>query len=234
MPDFIADNKIHVAILIGAVALLVVADSEPGVSSIIQDKAILLPSDVSVATALIAVACLYIFFGIVGMWAASRLDLPVWWRSRDSEKFSKKALIIALGVVIVVLNMVVNVGSVVQMAGHPDVVESSHWISITPRTAVALSLHAAVTEEILFRLFFFSAAWTASHFLRSKKDALITGAVISCFLFGLMDPGVPWFLFAFVLGFPMIYIYSRRGLIPVMVIHFLADSIPFVIISVIL
>ncbi len=208
-----------------------VADSEPGVSSIIRDKSVLLPADVSVATALITAACLYIFLGIVGIWAALRLNLFIWWNSQDWKNSGETVIIIALGAIIVVLNTVVNVSW--QIAGYPDISESSHWIlSITPQSAVALSLHAAVTEEIMFRLFFFSAAaWTASHFLNRKKT-LITGAVISCFLFGLMHSGN--FLFPFFLGFIMVYIYFHRGLIPVMLIHFLADSIPFVIISVVL
>ncbi len=36
---------------------------------------------------------------------------------------------------------------------------------------------------------------------------------------------------AFFTGFVMIYIYYKRGLVPVMVVHFFADAIPFIIIS---
>ncbi|MBU7047700.1 MAG: CPBP family intramembrane metalloprotease [Theionarchaea archaeon] len=231
---FFKSKNFLIAVL--AALLLALIDLEPGALEILSSKTIFIPDQTPASLLPVIAFFLYLFFGSMGIFLASRLNLPSWWRPGTDSPQSRRTTIyvVLLGIIIVILNTAINVGSVL-MIGEAQIEQSSFWLfSVTPKTAVALSLHAAITEEILFRLFIFPlVALTAWYFLHSQKESLVIGAFVSLVLFGLMHPGLPRFLIAFTLGIPVIYIYYNRGLIPAMITHFAADAIPFVIISLI-
>ena len=108
-----------------------------------------------------------------------------------------------------------------------------YWLTLLiPETAVALSLRAALTEEIVFRLFLFLlATWVIERFIHSQKRSMIVGAVASAFMFALMHGS--GFAVAFPLGLALVYIYHRGGLLPAMIVHFFADAIPSALISIV-
>ena len=225
----LTDNGSNIILAVVAATLLVAVDLGFGLISFLRENIgfKLFPDQTPTNILPAVIFCIYSFFGIVGILCASRFDLPSWWHPATDSSQSRQITtrVVLIGVTLVVFNTIVNV------ANSTKILESSHWLSlITPQTAIGLGLHAAFTEEILFRLFLFPvAAWIAWHFLHSRKDSLIIGAIVSSSLFGLMH-GAAFFV-AFVLGFPMIYIYYHRGLLPAIIVHFLADGIPFVIIA---
>lgn len=167
--------------------------------------------------------------GLAGSLLARRIDCPIWWRQHDGSSPSRHAkhAVLLLGLFVVVLNTlnnILNIGQARQIAP---------WIDLlTPETALALSLRAALNEEMVFRLFLFSlVVWIAKRFGRSRRASLVMGALASALAFGLIH-GLG-FVVAFSFGLALVYIYSRRGLLPVMTVHFLADAIPLVALSVI-
>jgi len=227
----LTDKRSNIILAVVAAVLLVAVDLGFGLISFVKENIgfKLFPDQTPTNILPAVIFCMYSFFGIVGIFFASRLDLPSWWHSGTNSPHSQQinSRVVLFGTALIVFNTIVNV------ANSAKILESSHWLSlITPQTAIGLALHAGLTEEILFRLFLFPvAAWIAWYFLHSRKDSLIMGAIVSSSLFGLMHG--PAFFVAFVLGFPMIYIYYHRGLLPAIIVHFLADGIPFVIIALI-
>lgn len=174
---------------------------------------------------------LYLAAGVVGLYCASRLGSPHWWRpGTDSDSQAQQTLLtLLLGVAVVAANTFITV------VYRDQAVQAAPWITLlTPRTALALSFRAALTEEIFFRLFLFPLiAVILLYFLHSKEISLIIGAFVSSLVFGLLHLPSGFFL-AFFVGLALVYIYYQRGLVPAMVVHFFADAIPFVILSVIL
>lgn len=172
---------------------------------------------------------IYLVAGVLGLYFASRLNLPLWCRwnsgSPDSRRVSFISLLLGLGAV------AANTLYMLSLLDQIQVIDQTHWFfCLTPRTAAALSFKAALTEEIFFRLFLFPVVtWAFDHFLRLREVSLVFGALLSQFFFGLCHGQA--MLVAFFVGFSLIYIYYKRGLIPVMVIHFFGDAIPFVLIS---
>ena len=166
-----------------------------------------------------------LFTGLAGLFVAPRVCCPIWWQSkRNSEPWRGTALLTAVGVSIVIVNTLNNLISVEQSMRY------SPWLSLlTPPTALAVSFRAALNEEVIFRLFLFPlAAWVFKR-LKQTEISLIIGALTSSILFGLIHGA--GFLWASLTGLALVYIYYQRGLLPAMSIHFFADAIPFVLIS---
>ena len=168
--------------------------------------------------------------GLAGMLFAPRVGCPLWWRHNDSSPDSRRTnyAILLLGLVLVVLNTISNIVNVEQAK------QAAPWlVLLTPETAVALSFRAALNEGILFRLFLFPlVAWVAKRFGGSQRASLGLGALASSLVYGYIH-GLG-FIWAFSVGLALIYIYHHRGLLPAMVIHFFADAIPLVLMSMML
>jgi len=166
--------------------------------------------------------------GLLGLFFASRMGFPWWWRPSDGSIKERwvSAITIILGAGFICINVLsVPLGTA---ADHP-------LLQVTPFTtkiALAVSLRAALNEEIFFRLFVFSvAAWAINRVIHSRDGAIMIGAVVSAFLYALLH--TPRGGMIFPVGLLFIYIYYKRGLLPVMVIHFFADAIPLVLLSII-
>ena len=167
-----------------------------------------------------------LFAGLGGMFVASRVGCPFWWRPSNSASVSRRATYITvfLALVIVAGNTLMNL-----VYAHESA-QLAPWLDLlTPETAAAISLRAALNEEIVFRFFLFpSLALVIRYLVHSQRASLVISALISAILVGITHAG---FVLAFLLAFPLVYIYYRRGLLPAIAVHFFADAIPFLLIS---
>jgi membrane protease YdiL (CAAX protease family) len=171
--------------------------------------------------------------GWAGMFLARHVGLPVWWRSsNDSPVLRQKIyIIVLLSLFVVICNMVLNL--VYYVAYHDQALQVSPWlVSLTSETALALSFRAALNEEVFFRLFLFPLILLVMrYFTHSQKASLVIAGLASAMLVGLIHPG---FVQAFLIGLALVYIYYQRGLLPAIVVHFFADAVPLVLISLML
>lgn len=168
--------------------------------------------------------------GLAGLFLAPRVGCPVWWRQGDRSPVSQRATLITivLSLFVVVYNIVTVVGYAVAYPERRTAL--APWsTTLTPGRAIALSFRAALNEETLFRLFLFPlVAWIAGRLVRSKRIALVVGALTSALILGLIHPG---FWSAFMIGLALVYIYHQRGLLPAMIVHFFTDAIPYTLVS---
>lgn len=168
--------------------------------------------------------------GLTGLLLAPRVNCPIWLRkSNASSNPSRETSVpILLGLSLVAGN------TLIQLVSLNQAVELAPWLTLlTPQTAIAISLRAALNEETIFRLFLFPlVAWIVARFKRSPRTSLVVGALASTVAFGLIHPP-SGFLLSFIAGIIFIYIYHKRGLLPTMTAHFFADAIPLVLTSVI-
>lgn len=137
---------------------------------------------------------------------------------------------IALGTAVLALDAVVVISDAgyAALLLHRGVLPSEYILARTntPVRGALLSLRAAIIEEPLFRLLLGSLitlgisrlAAKAQSETRTQVGMLITGA-----LFCLLHPN--WA--GLVGGIGMSLIYFRTGLAPAMVVHFLADIVPY-------
>lgn len=162
--------------------------------------------------------------GCLGVYFAIKTKLPIW-TAKLSEIKKHNLGIILLGSVAIAVNTYILIN------GKQQALDVSPWLNnLTPFLALMISIRAAVTEEIVFRLFLISAIIVIiSKFTSSRKISLIWAIIISSVIFGLIHPG---FFLAFVYGVVLSYIYINSGLIMVFTIHFLADFIPFLLLTI--
>jgi membrane protease YdiL (CAAX protease family) len=160
--------------------------------------------------------------GLLGLYFASHMELPWWWRSdENSKRWQVSHIVIILGIFLVIINTFLNLSSPDRVTLNPL------FASVTLKRAIGLSWHAGLVEETFFRLFLFSfVAWVIDRIFHSRKPALIIGAAMSTFIFALFH-STSAHAVAFVLGFAILYIYYKSGLLPAMVVHFFADAVPF-------
>jgi len=171
--------------------------------------------------------------GLAGIFFSPRVGCPLWRRhSINSSKLGRAVYFSAvLGFSVVVINTVVNL--VYFTGDRSHALQVSPWLALpTPEIALALSFRAALNEEVLFRLFLFPlVAWIVGRFVHSQGLSLVTGALVSSIVYGLIHPG---FSMAFFVGLALVYVYYRSGLLSAMTVHFFADAISFVAISMML
>jgi hypothetical protein len=187
----------------------------------------------SIAIVLIYDFSVTLMAGCAGVFLTRRAGLPLWWRaSNDSPVLRQKTyIIVLLSLFVVICNAVLNL---VYYVAYPDqALQVSPWlVSLTSETALALSLRAALNEEVFFRLFLFPLILLVMRYCtHSQKASLVIAGLASATLVGLIHPG---FVQAFLIGLALIYIYYQRGLLPAIVVHFFADAVPLVLISLML
>lgn len=111
--------------------------------------------------------------GLLGLFFASRMGFPWWWRPSDGS--IKERWISAIILILSASFIGINTFSFLHAtaADHP-------LLQVTPFTtkiALAASLRAPLTEEIFFRLFIFSgAAWVINRIFHSRDAAVMIGA----------------------------------------------------------
>jgi hypothetical protein len=155
---------------------------------------------------------------IIGRKVAQKLELPVWWASYAEVESRRSIFISALiGIVIVGLNTFI-------LCNYN--IDRIPWLRFTDiYQSLFLALRAALTEEVIFRLLIFSVTVKlSSKLIKSNSICFIIGVSASAITFAMLHNGV---YLSFIFGIGLWYIYRNTGLIPAMVIHFLADFIPF-------
>lgn len=158
---------------------------------------------------------------LLGSRNVRELGFPVWQPKYEDEGSKKRLLIsILIGSCIVIANTLVLLSS--DVSNVPWLRFSSFF------QPFLVSLRAASTEELLYRFCIFSvASRITGSIVKSRTIGIAAGAILSSILFGLQHPG---FYFSFVIGAGLCCIYKNNGLIFAMLVHFLADFIPFTMI----
>lgn len=168
--------------------------------------------------------------GLASLFFTHRVSYPLWYCSSNgaSEPIRKTYIPVLLGLSITAANTLINLVYLDQTK------QTAPWITLlTPKMAIAVSIRAALNEETVFRLFLFPlVTWIFLHLKRSKKMSLVAGALSSSIAFGFVHGS--GFILAFLVGLAFVYVYLQRGLLPAMIMHFLADAIPFLLISMML
>lgn len=164
--------------------------------------------------------------GYIGIILASKVDIPLWLnRSSDSKDKKSNLFMWLLGILLIAINAFMFLSHSKDSSTLP-----STFNTLAPHTAFILSIRAALTEEILFRLFSISTLiWIARKITKSAKVPVFFAVMLSSVLFALIHQS---FLYPFIYGLLLGYIYLKTGLIPVFIIHFLADVIPFTVMSI--
>jgi hypothetical protein len=169
--------------------------------------------------------------GLAGLYFASRVGSPCWWRLGIGSPARRQATLVTLllGLVVVVSNTVIMVTYYRQDTAQ--FAQIAPWAALlTPARASALAFRAALTENVFYRLLLFPlGAWAVGRFTRSRRAALVSGALLSALVCGLLHPG---FGAGFLIGVALVYICHQGGLVPVMIVHFLTDVIPLTVVSV--
>jgi membrane protease YdiL (CAAX protease family) len=126
--------------------------------------------------------------------------------------------LILLGLAIIIPNTLIYYFS-------QSVISTIPWLSFSNlKEPILLALRAGIHEEIVYRLFIFTlATYLVSTIIESKRKSVIIGMVLSSIVFGLLHG----FYFAYLSGAILAYIFYKNGLISAIVVHFLADAIPW-------
>lgn len=181
-----------------------------------------LQTNANYSNALIFVDVVIVLLALVfGRKVANRLEFPIWQVSYIVG-MSKRSIIISIliGVGIVSTNTIILCNYDIDMIP---------WLRFNNiYQPLLLAIRAALTEEIVFRLLIFSLICKFTNDIsKSSTICFISGALFSAIAFGLPHSG---FYLAFIFGIGLCYIYKNNGLISAMMIHFLADFIPFTLI----
>ena len=162
-----------------------------------------------------------IIAGYIGKHFASKVGFPLWWHRNIRISLKRQFITLAmLGLAIIVPNTILYYF-------NQNLLSTIPWLHFSNlKEVVLLSLRAGLLEEILFRLFLFTfVTYLGSRVTKSKQKSVIVGLLVSSFLFGFMHGGVN--LQASIYGGILVYVYYKNGLIPAIIIHFLADAIPW-------
>ncbi|MBU7030488.1 MAG: hypothetical protein HXS48_26385 [Theionarchaea archaeon] len=209
--------KVRDIVIVTAIALFVVALDVVMIflyDQMVTALVVVLAADFSI--------CLIV--GVAGIYFASRVGFPLWWSpSTDSPRSQQTSFITVLfGVTVVVGGMLLVFYRIIW---SPML---QWYASFTLGTAIAFSLKNALYSEILFRLFIFSLIVWIGDRLSSRKYSLILGAIASAFLGSFQ--GLLFSAPLFLIGLLSVYIYYQRGLLPAVLVRFLAGAVPFIII----
>lgn len=102
----------------------------------------------------------------------------------------------------------------------------TEWISrLTPITALLVSIKAALTEEIIFRYCLFTIIITRLNKRFSKNKSFVISSTISSILFSVILHGGS--LVSFIGGMVLSFAYYKENIAVAMMIHFVADILPF-------
>ncbi|SET61241.1 CAAX protease self-immunity [Natronincola peptidivorans] len=192
-----------------------------GLTSFIQDKL-----NENIIGKLLTDAVIIIIAGFIGKYLISKIGFPLWW-NRDASISLRRQL-----VTLITLGLAIIIPNTLMYYLNQDLISTVPWLDFSNyKEVILLSLRAGLHEEILFRLFIFTiVTYLANIVIVSAKKSVIVGIIISSFLFGLMHGGIN--TFAIIYGAILAHVYYKNGLIPAIIIHFLADAIPWTLLYV--
>lgn len=174
-----------------------------------------LQANIGDANTLIFADVIIVFLAaVIGRRFAKDSGLPVWRRSHYSKNVYISVLI---GICIISLN------TYILCSYNTDEIS---WLKFASAyQPLFLAIRAAITEEVVFRLLIFSfIIKLANKISKSNNVCFILGALISAAIFAMLHNGS---FISFIFGIGLCYIYMNTGLIPAMIVHFLADAFPF-------
>ena len=166
--------------------------------------------------------------GLVGYLLAKHTDLPIWWRISDKNKKKNYITLCCVGLVIVAVNSYVNIAAYI--GNKSQLFKAQPPLELLdPLNAVLYSLRSALTEELIFRFLMISIlVFMLQYFVKETKVRKYISIFMASLLFALIHP---IFFIPLIMGLLLSYIYVNHGLMPVLLIHFLANVIPFVYIA---
>ncbi|MGE5140791.1 MAG: type II CAAX prenyl endopeptidase Rce1 family protein [Rudaea sp.] len=162
--------------------------------------------------------------GSLGIRLAVANGFPIWWQKRSELRPPGHLFVTAgLGLFVILLN------TGVYLSSAPTQLPA--WAaSLTPELALLLASRAAVEEELLYRFLLFGLiAWIARQIRVERGVSLIVGAILSSMAFTLMHGT---FYIPFLESLILAVIYFESGVLPAMFVHFWADAVPFLILSI--
>ena len=160
---------------------------------------------------------------IVGKRYIAKAGFPLWWKRNNSISILKQLLFMSmLGLAIIIPNTLIYYA-------NQNLTDVTPWLNFSSlKDVIFLALRAGLQEEILFRLFIFpTTVYLAGRVITSEKSKMLIGVLITSLIFGLMHGGVN--IPAIVFGAILAYTYYKNGLVPVIIIHFLANAIPWIL-----
>ncbi|MFA5815332.1 MAG: CPBP family glutamic-type intramembrane protease [Bacteroidales bacterium] len=168
-----------------------------------------------------------LLIGFSGVILIRYTKTPFLFYNDDDPKESKKSwlLLLLLSMLLIALNAVIWYNSKEQ-------IQSIGWVkSLTPINSILISIRAGITEEVIFRFFLFSLLLLVfAKIIHSKILIFLICSIISALAFAfLLHSGS---IVSLVAGIILSYIYYKKGLLPAIIVHFLGDFIPFLMISI--
>ncbi|MDF2545982.1 MAG: abortive infection protein [Anaerosolibacter sp.] len=156
---------------------------------------------------------------ILGIQVSNKLEIAIWKKSSDTKRT------IVIGALCTFVNMSIYFISRDQVLQWMPFMET-----LTPVDAIALSVRAAIQEEIVYRVFLMPLFVLILRSFKIDTNRIVAiGAILSSIFFGLNHPG---FFIAFSYGLVLCYVYYKDGLLPAMIVHFFADAGPFLLLTV--
>lgn len=170
---------------------------------------------------------LLLFCGLFGIKLANKLNLSIYYP--DKEKINSRKLIyiiIYLSVLVVIVNefswLIYSKSNILP-----------YWVTkLNFVTAISISLRAAIYEEIIFRLFVITFLIYYFRKIMSEFKSVLTSILISSIIFSFLFHSGS--IISLANGLLLGMIYYNIGLMPAIVVHFFADVIPFITLTILL
>lgn len=169
-----------------------------------------------------------LLIGFSGVILIRYAKTPFLFYNDDDPKESKKSwlLTLVLSVLLITLN------TVIWHISKEQNIQSIGWVkSLTPINSILISIRAGITEEVIFRFFLFSLfILVFAKIIHSKVLIFLICSIISALAYAfLLHSGS---IVSLVAGIILSYIYYKKGLLPAIIVHFLGDCIPFLMMSI--
>ncbi|HYE10189.1 MAG TPA: CPBP family intramembrane glutamic endopeptidase [Patescibacteria group bacterium] len=162
---------------------------------------------------------------MIGLILANKLNLFIYNPSREFIKGSSKtvSLILFLSVLLVIANETLWV-----IYSKTDVLPA--WVEgLDFSSAILISARAAIYEETFFRLFLMTIIIYFFKNIISYKKSVLIGIVVSALIFSVSFHSGS--MISFASGLLLGFVFINTGIIPAMLLHFIADAVPFITIA---
>ncbi len=160
--------------------------------------------------------------GSFGLVLADKLNLFVYYPSKEFIKSSFKMvfLILFLGLLLIATNEISWI-----LYNKSGVLPA--WAEkLDFNTAILISTRAAIYEEILFRLFLITALIYFLKNIISYRKSVFMSVFVSAFIFSVSFHSGSTISFAS--GLLLGFVYLNTGIIPAILLHFMADAVSFI------
>lgn len=160
--------------------------------------------------------------GFIGLVLADKLNLFIYNPSKEFIKGSSKtvSLILLLSILLVTANEISWV-----LYSKTGVLPE--WaLGLNFPSAILISARAAIYEEIFFRLFLMTTIIYLLKNIISYKKSVLIGISVSALIFSVSIHSGS--MISFASGLLLGFIFINTGIIPAILLHFVADAVPFI------